>query len=72
MKQFYKNFIITVAIIFPSIFLSYADEIKMKCKTENVLSNNYTYFKYKSSILSKKVLYRIDGDWIDLSDNSDL
>ena len=44
----------------------------MKCETENLLSDNYTYFKYKSSIFSKKVLYRIDGDWIDLSDNSNL
>ena len=44
----------------------------MKCITENILSNNYTYFKYKSSIFSKKVLYRIDGDWKDLSKNSNL
>ena len=44
--------------------------MKMKCKTENVLLDNYTYFKYNNSIFSKKVLYRIDGDWIDLSDNS--
>ena len=76
MKQIYKNLIITVAIslsiIFSSSYLSFADEIKMKCITENILSKNYTYFKYKSSIFSKKVLYRIDGDWKDLSKNSNL
>ena len=72
MKQIYKNFIIPVVIIFSSSFLSHADEIKMKCETKHVLSDNFTYFKYKSSIFSKKVLYRIDGNWIDLSNDTNL
>ena len=76
MREVYKNitilFSITCSIFFSSVTFASSDEIKMRCITENILSNNYTYFKYKSSFFSKKVLYRDNGNWIDLSQNSNL
>ena len=74
MKIIYKKLLILIAITSSLFFsissYSYADEIKMKCETENVLSDNFTLFKYEKSLFGKKkVLHRTNGSWVDLFEN---
>jgi len=56
-------------IFSPSAF---AEEIKMKCDTRNILENETTFFKFNQSFFQKNAFQRKDGNWINLSSNPNL
>ena len=51
---------------------AFADEIKMKCDTRNIMENETTFFKFNKSFFQTKVFQRKDGNWVDLSSNQTL
>ena len=51
---------------------AFADEIKMKCDTRNIMENETTFFKFNKSFFRTKAFQKKDGNWIDLSSNQRL
>ena len=67
-----KNLLIIIITTFFCLIsnIVYSVELKLKCRTGGLLNNgDYTNFKFDKGFFGSKLMERVSGNWIDLSEN---